>query len=78
MTTSPGAQPVPQIDEDPDPGNEVGGTDAIAGDTTIPPLTPDVPRSAQMNDDDVPDELKEPEGPDREANLDDPSSEPSG
>ncbi len=67
----------PTIDEDPDPGNEAGGVDAVEKATSIPPLTPDVPLSAQL-DEEVPDEIQEAHGPDREANLDDPSTEPPG
>lgn len=73
---TPGAAPEPQIDAEPDPGNEAGGPDAVEEDTSIPPLTPDVP-SAQLEDDDVPDEIQEPEKPDTEANIDDPNPEPS-
>lgn len=78
MTIDPDAIPEPTIDEDPDPGNEAGGTDAIEEDTTLPPLTRDVPLSAQVDDDEIPDSLQEPEGRDREADLDDPSKEPPG
>lgn len=73
---TPGEAPVPQVDDDPDPGNEAGGTDAIEEDTSIPPVTPDVPLSAQMDDDDVPEAIQEPEEQDSEANLEDPSAEP--
>jgi hypothetical protein len=73
---TPGAAPEPHIDEDPDPGNEAGGTDAVEEDTAIPPVTPDVP-SAQLTDDEVPDEIQEPEEPDSEANIENPSTEPS-
>lgn len=75
MSTSADA-PEPQVDAEPDPGNEAGGTDAVEEDTSLPPVTPDVPLSAQMEDDDVPDEIQEPEDPDTEANLEDPSAEP--
>jgi hypothetical protein len=78
MSHTPGQQPEPQIDADPDLGNEAGGVDAIEEETSRPLLTPEVPRPAQMDDDAIPEEIKEPEGPDREADIDDPSSEPSG
>ncbi len=73
---TPGAAPEPQIDADPDPGNEAGGTDAIEIETSVPPVTRDV-GSAQLDDDDVPDEIQQAEEPDTEANTDDPSAEPS-
>jgi hypothetical protein len=74
---TPGPAPEPQIDQNPDLGNEAGGADAIDEATVIPPLTPDVPLSAQVDDQIVPDELKEPEGPDSEIDDDDPNPEPS-
>ena len=80
MTTEPGPPTQPQLDEDPDPGAAVGGTDAIAEPTPgteEPPLTREVPASAQVDRDEIPDELQQPEGPDSEANMDDPSAEPS-
>lgn len=69
--------PEPKIDADPDPGNEAGGVDAVEDSSMFPPVPPDEPLSAQMADEAVPDELKEPEDPDSEANVDDPSTEPS-
>ncbi|HET6153333.1 MAG TPA: hypothetical protein VFE15_10265 [Marmoricola sp.] len=78
MSQTPGPPPEPQIDADPDLGNEAGGVDAIEEQPNLPPLTREVPRSAQMDDDVIPEEIMEPEGPDREADIDDPSSEPSG
>jgi len=76
-TPVPSIVPEPKIDDDPDPGNEAGGPDSIEEDTSIPPLTPDVPLSAQLEDDAVPDEIQEPETPDTEANTENPSAEPS-
>jgi hypothetical protein len=70
--------PEPHIDADPDPGNEAGGVDAMPGNGTFPPVPPDEPLSAQMADEEVPDELRKGEEPDRDADVDDPSSEPSG
>lgn len=74
--TETGARPVPRIDEEPDEGNAAGGVDAVAEPKEINPLTPDVP-SAQLDEDDVPDQIQEPEEPDSEANIDDPNPEPS-
>ncbi len=76
-TTVPSIVPTPEVDPDPDPGNEVGGTDAVEDDAGVPPVTPDVPLSAQLDDEHVPDEIQEPEEPDTEANVEDPSAEPS-
>ncbi len=75
--TTPEAAPEPKVDANPDPGNEVGGPDAIPEDTAIPPVTPDVPLSAQVDDDVVPDEIQEPEKPDTSANTEHPTAEPS-
>jgi len=72
----PGPAPRPEVDEDPDPGNQAGGPDAVEEETVLPPVTPDTP-SAQLQDEDLPDEVSEPESPDSEANVDDPSAEPS-
>jgi hypothetical protein len=69
--------PEPHIDPDPDPGNEAGGVDAVAENAIFPPVPPDEPMSAQMADEEVPDELRQTEEPDREADVDDPSAEPS-
>jgi hypothetical protein len=70
--------PEPQVDLDPDPGNEAGGVDAVPENGTFPPVPPDEPMSAQMADEEVPDELQEREEPDRAADTEDPSSEPPG
>jgi len=75
--TDPGPAPEPTIDDDPDPGNEAGGTDAVEEETGWPPVTPETPLSAQFADEDVPDEVSAPEQPDSEANVEDPSAEPS-
>jgi hypothetical protein len=68
--------PEPKIDPDPDPGNEAGGVDAVQENGTFPPVPPDEPMSAQMADEDVPDELSEREDQDRPADTEDPTSEP--
>ncbi|MET3962755.1 hypothetical protein ABIE44_002689 [Marmoricola sp. OAE513] len=77
----PGPPTTPTIDENPDPGNAAGGTDAIEDPTPSTeetPLTRDLPASEHVDQEQIPDELQEPEGPDSEANLDDPSAEPPG
>jgi hypothetical protein len=70
--------PEPQVDPDPDPGNEAGGVDAVEENGTFPPVPPDEPLNAQMEDEKVPEEIKEQEEPDRPADTDDPSKESSG
>jgi len=70
--------PEPQVDQDPDPGNEAGGVDAVAENGTFPPVPPDEPLNAQMTDEVVPDEIQEHEDPDRPADTEDPSRESSG
>jgi hypothetical protein len=70
--------PEPKIDPDPDPGNEAGGVDAVREQGTFPPVPPDEPLNAQMEEETVPDEIQEREQPDREADTDDPSAEPAG
>jgi hypothetical protein len=70
--------PEPQVDPDPDPGNEAGGVDAVEENGTFPPVPPDEPLNAQMEDEKVPEEIKEQEEPDRPADTEDPSKESSG
>ncbi|WP_183407032.1 hypothetical protein [Nocardioides marmorisolisilvae] len=43
----------------------------------FPPVTPDSPLSAQIDDEDMPSAITEPEEPDSEANVENPSTEPS-
>ena len=69
--------PEPQVDADPDPGNEAGGVDAVEENGTFPPVPPEEPLNAQMADEEVPEEIQEPEEPDTDANVEDPSAEPS-
>jgi hypothetical protein len=70
--------PEPHIDAEPDPGNEAGGVDAVPDKGTFPPVPPDEPLNAQMEEEKVPDEIQEREEPDRPADTEDPSSEPAG
>lgn len=70
--------PEPTVDKNPDLGKEVGGADAVDDRVTVPPLSAEPPSSAQSDQDEVPEEIQQPEGPDSEANLDDPSAEPPG
>ena len=70
--------PEPKVDPDPDPGNEAGGVDAVREKAPFPPVPPDEPLSAQMSAEAVPDEIQTGEEPDTGANIEDPSTEPSG
>jgi hypothetical protein len=70
--------PEPTVDEDPDPGNAAGGPDAVETEQLLPPLPREEPLNAQMEDEEMPEEVLQPEGHDREADLDDPSKEPPG
>jgi hypothetical protein len=70
--------PEPRIDPDPDPGNEAGGVDAVPDNRTFPPVPPDEPLNAQMEEETVPDEIQEQEDPDRSADTADPSRESTG
>jgi hypothetical protein len=67
--------PEPVIDEEPDEGNAAGGVDAVEEPVNTDPVTPDPPTSD--DEDELPDEVTEPEEPDTEANTEDPSVEPS-
>ena len=78
MDIDPEQIPEPTVDEDPDPGNAAGGVDAVEEEHLVPPVPAGEPLNAQMADEKVPDELLEPEGHDREADIDDPSKEPAG
>lgn len=59
-------EPEPRIDPDPDEGNAAGGTDAVSDRVEVPPLVPDPPRSAQVDEETVPDEIKQPEESDQD------------
>lgn len=70
---------VPEPHIDPPPDEAPGGVDAVQhSPEDFPPATPDQPSAAQLDDDDVPDEVQSPE--DAEADTDDESektAEPS-
>ncbi len=59
-STEPSDRPEPMTDPAPDsaPG---GPADAVEGHEELPPKTPDQPRSAQVEDGRVPDEIEKPE-----------------
>ena len=68
--------PVPSIDPEPEPGPG-GPADAIQPDEDDhPPTTPDQPRSAQVTDGQVPDEIDTPEETDDSEGEGDPLQEP--
>jgi hypothetical protein len=69
--------PEPKVDPEPDPGNEAGGVDAAPANGTFPPVPPDEPLNAQMQEEKVPEELQQREEPDRAADTEDPTSEPA-
>lgn len=74
-STEPTEKPEPKTDAPPDeaPG---GPADMIARDKDdFPPATPDQPRSAQVEEASVPDELEEPEEIDAEEKDVDPGTE---
>ena len=70
--------PEPQVDPEPDPGNEAGGVDAAETNGTFPPVPPDEPLNAQMEEEEIPDEIQRPEEPDSAAETEDPTPEPPG
>lgn len=67
----------PQATTDPTPDRRPGGpADLVEGDRRdVPPLTPDQPRSAQVEDHQVPDEIEKPEELDEEEKDVDPGDE---
>ena len=71
----PAEKPEPQEDAPPDEGPG-GPADVIHRDKDdFPPATPDQPRSAQVSDETLPDEIEEPEEMDEEEKEADPSTE---
>ncbi|MCW2847506.1 MAG: hypothetical protein JWR90_1480 [Marmoricola sp.] len=61
MSEAPGEKPEPQLDAEPDEGPG-GPADMVHRDPDdFPIATPDQPRSAQVEDDKVPDEIEETE-----------------
>jgi hypothetical protein len=78
----PGEKPEPQMDTPPDEGPG-GPADMVHHDADdLPPATPDQPRSAQVEEQNVPDEIEEPEESDKdvdedEKNVDEGTEEPA-
>ena len=71
----PAEKPEPTEDAPPDEGPG-GPADVIQRDKDdFPPATPDQPRSAQVEDEELPDEVEQPEEMDEEEKDADPSTE---
>jgi hypothetical protein len=74
--------PTPQIDQEPDEGEAAGGVDAVLPAHVVDPVIPDPPVSAQIDEDQVPDEIQQPEDTngDKETRPDDAKTteEPTG
>ena len=69
----PGEKPEPQLDAPPDEGPG-GPADMVHRDQDdLPPATPDQPRSAQVEEQHVPDEIEEPEEKDTDVDDDEKS-----
>lgn len=72
---NPSARPEPQMDPPPDEGPG-GPADMVhRGEDDLPPATPDQPRSAQVEEAEVPDEIGQPEEIDEEERHVDPSDD---
>ena len=71
----PGEKPEPQLDAPPDEGPG-GPADVVHHDQDdLPPATPDQPRSAQVEEESVPDEIEQSEDIDEEEKHVDASTE---
>lgn len=70
----PGPQVEPHIDPPPDEGPG-GPADMVHLDEDTAVTTPDQPRSAQVEEDEVPDEIEQPEDLDEEEKDTDPQAE---
>ena len=72
---NPGDAPEPEMDTPPDPGPG-GPADWVERDEDdFPPATPDQPRSAQVEEQHVPDEIEQPEDLDEEEKDVEPGDE---
>jgi hypothetical protein len=73
--TDPSPRPEPHLDAPPDEGPG-GPADMIHRDQEdLPPATPDQPRSAQVEDENVPDEIQQPEEKDTDVDEDEKTVE---
>ena len=80
-STDPGEKPEPETDAPPDDGPG-GPADMVRDDEDAPPAVADQPRSAQVEEEHVPDEIEEPEEKDKdvdkdEKNVDEGTEEPA-
>ena len=80
-STDPGDKPEPKMDAPPDDGP--GGPADMVHDEQGPPEVADQPRSAQVEEEHVPDEIEEPEEKDKdvdkdEKSVDEGTEEPAG
>jgi hypothetical protein len=71
-----GDQPDPRVDNAPDPAPG-GPADRVVDDAGPEPVIPDPPRSAQVKDTAVPDEIGEPEHMDEDEQTAEPGDEPT-
>jgi hypothetical protein len=71
-----GDQPEPTVDHAPDPAPG-GPADRVVDDAGREPVVPDPPRSAQVKDDGVPDEIEEPEHMDEDEQTAESGDEPT-
>jgi hypothetical protein len=71
---NPGDRPEPKQDAPPDEGPG-GPADMVRRDDDLPPAIPDQPRSAQVEEEQVPDEIEQPEELDEEEKDVDASTE---
>ena len=70
--------PEPRIDANPDEGEAAGGVDAVTAPHPPDPVIPEPPISAQLDQDEIPDEVEEPEEPDTGAQEAQPQGEETG
>ena len=71
----PGEKPEPQFDAPPDEGPG-GPADMVrSGEEDMPPATPDQPRSAQVEEEHVPDEIEQPEEVDEQEHHEEPQDD---
>lgn len=72
---NPGERPEPQFDAPPDEGPG-GPADMVRShEDDLPPATPDQPRSAQVEEENVPDEIEQSEDVDEEERHEDPGDD---
>jgi hypothetical protein len=77
---NPSEKPEPQVDTPPDPGPGGPADWVEPGEDDLPPVPADQPRSAQVEEEHVPDEIEDPEDTAEDEDKEDtePGDEPSG